>query len=414
MTDRPLLLQAGTRLLHIGPHKTGTTAIQGALHLARERLAAEGISYAGPDRQVLQPALAITGRPPLLGGRQPDMTHWNDLVREIRETSAGRVVASSEFFADAGQSAIRRIVGELGGPRVHVVVTLRPLTRILPSQWQQYLQNGFRMPYQEWLEGILRQPPRTPTPGFWYRHRHDKLVSRWAAVAGTQNLTVIVVSESDRVMLLRTFEQMLGLPGGFLMPEEGVPNRSLTLAEAEVVRLLNEEFKRQEWAPRYYARFMRYGAVEQMKTAHRPLPGEPRITTPPWAQERAAEIGAEMARNIGASGVRIVGDISALGLLSADLPVTELDPGLAAPLIPAQAAAQAVLGAFIAGKVGTLPADELLRQVNAKTLARVLVRRGRQRMRKALTLQRRAAEAEQAPAEQAPAEPAYRSLMDAE
>jgi hypothetical protein len=35
-------------------------------------------------------------------------------------------------------------------------------------------------------------------------------------------------------------------------------------------------------------------------------------------------------------------------------------------------------------------------------------------MRKALTLQRRAAEAEQAPAEQAPAEPAYRSLMDAE
>ena len=32
-------LPSGVRLLHIGPHKTGSSAIQGALHAARERLA---------------------------------------------------------------------------------------------------------------------------------------------------------------------------------------------------------------------------------------------------------------------------------------------------------------------------------------------------------------------------------------
>jgi hypothetical protein len=48
-------------------------------------------------------------------------------------------------------------------------------------------------------------------------------------------------------MLLRVFESMLGLPGGFLVPEDRAANRSLTTAEAELVRLLNEEFSRRDW-----------------------------------------------------------------------------------------------------------------------------------------------------------------------
>ena len=87
---------------------------------------------------------------------------------------------SSEFFAGADQAAASRIIEDLGGEQVHVVVTLRPLARILPSQWQQYLQNGYCMPYLEWLDGILSKQPKTPAPGFWRRHRHDELVTRWA------------------------------------------------------------------------------------------------------------------------------------------------------------------------------------------------------------------------------------------
>src|SRR5256885_691903 len=43
MAPDDLTLAAGARLLHIGPHKTGTTAIQGAFYLARGRLAAHGV-----------------------------------------------------------------------------------------------------------------------------------------------------------------------------------------------------------------------------------------------------------------------------------------------------------------------------------------------------------------------------------
>jgi hypothetical protein len=376
-----LQLQAGVRLVHIGPHKTGTTALQDAFRASRGRLAAEGVFYPGQGRQPLWSILAVTRQPALVGDPSPDMAYWDNLVRSIGAAGDQHVVLSSEFFAGADDGVARRVVSDLG-PRVHVAVTLRPLTKILPSQWQQYMQNGYCMPYLEWLDGILSDPPCTPTPGFWRRHRHDELIARWAAAAGPENLTAIVVDESDRLMLLRTFTAMLGLRSGVLVPEEGVTNRSLTLAEAEVVRQLNEEFKRRKWPTRSYARFMRNGTVERLKS-RRPGPDETPITTPVWALKRAASIGAEMARNISSLGVRVVGDLSTLG---AEPPQPAPASPDAVPLLPADAAAAAIIGAFQAGGVAGLKTAEVLREVDARSMTRVLAQRGRQRMQRALRI----------------------------
>jgi hypothetical protein len=337
-----LALASGTRLLHIGPHKTGSSALQSALHLARENLATRGVIYPGRGRQTLFPILAVTGQPGLLGEPSPKIGHWDGLVKIVQDAGDQTVIVSSEFFSQATDAVVKRVVTDMGGPRVHVVATLRPLVRILPSQWQQYVQNGFRLSYAEWLTGILSQPPSTPTPGFWLRHRHDELIARWADEAGPENVTVVVVDESDRRMLLRTFEELLGLPDGILVPEDEAENRSLTAAEVEIVRLLNHEFKRRGWPDANYAKYMRYGAVRQMKAAHQPGPGEPRITTPDWARERAAEIGAEMAKNIAGLGVRVVGDLSTLGAVQADPPKGRAAAGLVVPAQAGSAAAETV------------------------------------------------------------------------
>jgi hypothetical protein len=119
-----------------------------------------------------------------------------------------------------------------------------------------------------------------------------------------------------------------------------------------------------------------------MKNARQPAPGEPRIATPAWALARAAEIGAEMAANIEALGVNIVGDLSSLGKRPGDGP----DPGAddrTAPMMPVEAAASATLGAFIAGGAGGQNAEEIVRDLDVRSLARVLVRRCRQRVRRA-------------------------------
>jgi hypothetical protein len=373
----------GTRLLHIGPHKTGTSAIQGALFLARERLAAQGVVYPGQGRTILWPILAVTGQPPLRGEPTPKISYWEDLAGQIAATGDQRVVLSSEFFSQADDATARRVVTDLGGDRVHVVVTLRSLTRILPSQWQQYIQNGFHFGYREWLEGILGDPPSTPTPGFWLRHRHDELVARWAAVVGKENLTVVVIDESDRLMIFRVFESMLGLPDGFLVPEETAANRSLTAAEVEVVRQVNEEFSRREWPQRNYSRFMRYGVIEQLKNTRLPSPDEPRIATPAWALARAADISAEMAARIEASGVHVVGDLSSLGKLPAEQP--DGADGAAGAALPVEAAARAVLGALIGGGAGGQSTEETVRGLSSASLARVLAGRVRQRTRRLLS-----------------------------
>lgn len=305
-------LPEGVRLLHIGPHKTGTSALQGAFHVARREAAAQGVHYAGPNRQPMQAAHAITGKPsPYADGKTPPRSRWHDLVREVERASGKRVVISSEGFADADDDGIQRVIGDLGGDRVHVVLTLRPLTSILPSQWQQYVQGGMTRSYEEWLRATLDPSPGSISTGFWMRHRHDALVARWAAVAGPSNVTVIVADERDRDRQLRVFEALTGLREGTLVSEMDLLNRSLRLPEVEIVRAFNIAFREEGLGTMLHMKLMRMGAAEHLK---RRAPGddEPRIETPAWALERADAVAREVVDGIAGSGVRVIGDLGSL------------------------------------------------------------------------------------------------------
>ncbi|MEV8599784.1 hypothetical protein AB0465_07755 [Streptomyces griseoviridis] len=339
-------LPAGTRLLHIGPHKTGTTSIQGALFAARDRLPEHGVEFPARTRHPMEAALAACARPAMMGDATPTERHWTRLLRQVDATGRRTSVVSSEFFADAEDDAIvARIVEQLGGERVHVLVTLRPLARIMPSQWQQYVQNGLRMGYQDWLEHMLRKAPYDkPNPSFWRRHRHDRLVERWARAVGPERVTVVVVDDSDRGGLLRTFEALLGLPAGLLQPVPDAANRSLTLAETEMLRNLNKEFRGNGLPDELYSTLVRNGAVMHMKNACSPTPDDVRISTPGWALESAARIGARTAERITGLGVRVLGDPA---LLSAVPPEPARQPP-AEPRVAPEVAAQALYGVLAA------------------------------------------------------------------
>ena len=397
-----LLLPPGTRLIHTGSHKTGTSAVQGAFELARDRLPEHGVSYFGaaPGRTYLEGALAVTGRKPQLGKQVPDLSHWTALTAAVAAEGDRRVLVSSAFFGDGDEKATSRVVeGFSGDWPLHIVITLRPLAKVMASQWQQYVQNGLRMRYEDWLDAKLSRPPdEPPTPLFWHRHRHDRLVGRWAEAAGADRVTVVVVDESDRMMVLRTFEAMLGLPGGLLVPDAATANRSLSLAEAELIRLLNEEAKQGKWPEQVYARLVRSGAINHLKRGYQPGPGDQRIVTPPWALKRVGEIGAEIAAGISALGVRVIGDVSSLGATPAGTADKGPDLPLEVPGIPPRAAAQAVLGVILASKITDQVAagrpwptdqpirteDRLVREVDARTLVGVLARRGRRRVQRTL------------------------------
>ena len=370
--DAPVL-PTGTRLVHIGPSKTGTTSLQGALWAARDALIAQGVRYAGHSRHSGAAARAVAGLRSAYSedGSPPPIRLWEAIVEEIRAAPEQRAMFSSEFLAGARPPAIRRIVEDLDPARIHVVMTLRPLARMLASRWQQNVQTGETIAYDAWLQELFNRPDDAPDMPVWLRHRHDRVLTRWAEIVGLERMTVVVVNDQDHAQVLRAFEGLLGLTPGTLALQDDLANRSLTLAEVEALRAFNVAFKSRQLGRGLQMRVLRLGLAGPMKV-RRPAPDEPRIETPQWALDRAGELSREMVANIGASGVQVVGDLSRL----VEVPVSGLTGDrLPDPAIPPSIAASMAMGILLARSDEDEPIE--LARVPTRRLATVLCRRVR-------------------------------------
>jgi hypothetical protein len=301
-------------LLHIGVHKTGTTAIQAALAAARPELRQQGVLYAGDTGSHFHAAASVVGR--RLGwddgGRVIDISRWEDLAEEAR-SAPGKVVLSSEVFCEATHEVAQRIATDLRPDRLRVLVTLRPLEHLLPSNWQQYVKTGLATPYDDWLRAILKGTEATGgTPSFWKRNDHGDLVRKWVDVVGPERVGVLVVDTSRPASLYESFDEIIGLSTGTLHKDESAAsNRSLTASEVEVIRRLNVEI-RGSMDYRVYHRLFRHGGLLELVEKRRPPADEPRLITPAWAVSRARELSAEAVETIKSTGAVVFGELSAL------------------------------------------------------------------------------------------------------
>lgn len=365
-------LPTGTRLLHIGPPKTGTTTLQAAFDRQRDTVLRQGVRYAGRRRHARGAVIAATATGPR-GAQDPQgLREWQAIVEEVRSAKEDRVLFSSERLAHAGPEAIRRIIGELGGERVHVVITLRPIARILPSQWQQAVQSGLVRSLDDWLRDVLAESPEHPR-SFWYRHRHDRLIERWAEVTGAERITVIVADDRDRSMLLRAFERLLALRDGTLELHRDLSNRSLTWPELEAVRALNGEFEAAGFSDDLHRAVVELGAIFRMRLRE-PGPDEPAIRLPGWAATEIAPIARDIVAGIERSGARVVGDPASLAEPEAASPRdTDVDRSCTTP------EAAGALAAGILAAIGALGGESNPRAVPLRHLAGAVIGRVRRR-----------------------------------
>lgn len=336
-------LPRGSVLLHIGPPKTGTSALQGACHVGRDALRNAGILYAGSGVQPSTAAFAVTEREHPSTGRPPSMRHWNSLVREVKSAKHQSVLVSSEFFAGATSAQAERIVSELGRERTHIAITLRPLAKILASRWQQNVQEGAKVRYDEWLREVLTNPESTHARRFWSRQRHDELVQRWVSVAGADRVHVVVIDDRDHDGILRHFEALLGAPSNTLVAHKDAPNRSLTREEVEVVRSFNEQFAEAGLSTALRHKLMARGAATHLKRRE-PGPGEQKIPTPDWAISAAQDVAREMIERISKSGADIRGDLNLL----TSLPHASTEERDQETTVHPEIAARAAMGILIA------------------------------------------------------------------
>jgi hypothetical protein len=377
-------------LLHIGPHKTGTTAIQAALAASRDDLAARGVTYPGRGNQHSREAMAVLGATfgfRERGGGSFPMAEWDRLAAQTRR-ARGRVVISSEFFDLASAEQAEQVRQSLGGDRVQLVITLRPLARILPSSWQQGLKNGRTRPYDKWLEQVLTDSAEARAgQAFWTRHDHGALVERWAAVVGAEHVTVAVLDERDHAWLYHLFEGLLGLGEDFLTrPPGDRANRSMSALECELLRRVNGHVARQQVPWPDYQQVIRDGAFRRILTEREPGRGEGPISTPGWALDHAARFGADAAARIAASGVRVVGDLARLAEPTDPVPEAKL-PGPAQLRLMVTLVVGALSGSMRRGpdfgdvRAGWPPPSPTLEGVPTRHLARVLRRRVTDRAR---------------------------------
>lgn len=359
--DADLLLPAGSNLLHIGPQKTGSTAVQAAFHARRADLAEHGVAYPGDAAKPVRAFQAGLGFGMGRGGVPPRKAAWRSFRREIEEAADLRVLVSLESMGRLRGERLDRVVTELGGARPHVVAVARRYDRLLPSQWQQRLKAGERRTFDAWLRRVLDPEPsgvgHPDSHSLWFPHHTAHLVRRWADRVGPDNVTVVIAREDDRRRVLTTFESLLGLPHGFLPTVENAANRSLSLQEAELLRASNTAFASIPKATdRDWHTLISRGLVPAL--VKRPLPEghDPLPPLPGWAREVVQELSEQRIEELPRLGVRLVGDLDDLRLHESSAPAGG-DPQPEPDTVTIETAVQALEGIAAGAVRGRLAAD---------------------------------------------------------
>lgn len=392
----------GEILLHIGPHKTGTTGIQQAALRAQVALQRLGRIYLHDEgREQLNTSsmefLRLSGER-RFQGETKSLTS-SQLSHIIHSAARGKLILSSEHFCRYQEFQIKdlhQLLREVRpGQRVKVLVTLRPIAKIIPGQWQQFVRAQVMPPFEDWVALVLsEQPSDAFGRAFRQRHAHDKLILRWSAEFGVDNVSVIVANDQHPEFLYRSFEEIIGVPKDTLAMRR-VANESLTLQEAEVVRaahdamhragmfdgsqssrgmaiesdpsrlLYEDERKKIGWP---------YDRISKGLITDRSYREGEKVVLHGEAQRKVAAWSRTIVDGIKASGVHVMGDLESL--VSLPEATDARSSGSSSVMVTPRLAGELVLSALQAVGVGDQNVEaRVLRKIPTSKLIRHLLKR---------------------------------------
>lgn len=292
-------------ILHIGTPKSATTYLQGVIWTNRSLLAQRGVHLPlerpGDHHESAGDLTGVRTR--RLPGREP--TTWPEMVRAIEQVT-GTALISEEMLASLDADGRRRVVADLAGTEVHVLITARDPVRQVPSVWQQGLKH--RLHHR--LEDFAAEVAEDRHAGWRSRQDVGALVEAWTELLPADQVHVVTVPQrgAPADLVWQRFAEVLGVdPTGIQAPEEPA-NVTLDAVQSEVLRLVNDRLDGRLAFPDPYAPTVRRELVPAL-AGHR---GGPPVVLPdaylPWAEDYARRT----IRRIRDAGVHVVGDLEEL------------------------------------------------------------------------------------------------------
>lgn len=296
--------------LHVGGPKTGTTYLQHLLYQNRERLAANGLLYAGTAvRAHFWAAQDLRGIK-FKGYQDPNVDGaWSRMVADIKAWQ-GDAIIDHELFAPATGPQIRRALHDLSFADVHLIWTARDLARQLPAAWQERIKNRETITFRDFLKTVHAGLTQTPVHPFWRFHDTPAVMERWSHGLPTSRVHLITVPApgAQPGLLWQRFASVLGLePDAYQLDGPARSNSSLGAAEAGVLRHLNEMTAEADVPWPVYAASVKHGVATVLAGR-----GGQTIELPADAFAWALQWSQNAVRELSDRGYDIVGDLAEL------------------------------------------------------------------------------------------------------
>lgn len=291
-------------VLHVGPHKTGTSSLQWALLDQYSAKRPQKIWYPKPSS--LGPGHALAAHASLeLGSsaREPFLKDW---IEAAQQSACETLVVSAEALSAAYPDKVGKLAAQTEDCDVHLVFTLTPISRRSMSLWQGKVKHRFDQPLDAAGEDVLNSPGLAAD-----------LIQVFADAFPGAKISVIVVNRQSPLDLYRRFAEATGIP--LVPPQESselVVNRSLGQIEAEMVRSFNLSVAQLDLSDEDYRAGLRL--LRELLTSEAwqaAVPNLPLALPGDWVEPLAERCAATVAnlRKLAAAGrIEILGDIDSL------------------------------------------------------------------------------------------------------
>jgi len=214
-------------VIHIGTHKTGTSALQAFFGNRADELDTRGVHYLRSGRAAGKAHHELSW-----GIRErhgADVSAWDAVRAELKANAKATQVISSEAFWFTDPAAVK---AQLSGVEdIRIVIYLRRQDKYLQSLYKQTVAGGRRISFQQWREK------------FHFRGDYLSVVRQWADAFGKDALVIRPYERGGKTIdAVADFLGFLGLDAEseFQRKKAGRNNPSPRRELMELIRAFNQ------------------------------------------------------------------------------------------------------------------------------------------------------------------------------